>query len=150
MKKFDFRALSVGALIYFVGSYLSTALVAIVLVEASADIDLLAPDKNEFLIELAISLILIYLAGFYTQKLSRVNSLNQSLVLGIILFLFNLPGTLNQIGDPKSDPFLWNITYDISLIAFAYLGNIIAVRKTKKRNNRGTLNNMKWSEKCEK
>jgi hypothetical protein len=132
--KFDFRALSVGALIYFVGSYLLTALVAIILVEASADIDLFAQDKNEFLIELTMSLILIYLAGFYTQRLSRVNSLNQSLVLGIILFLINLPGTLNQIWDPKGDPFLWNITYDITLIVFAYLGSIIAVRKTNKRN----------------
>jgi hypothetical protein len=132
--KFDFRALSVGALIYFVGSYLLTALVAIILVGASADIDLFAQDKNEFLIELTMSLILIYLAGFYTQRLSRVNSLNQSLVLGIILFLINLPGTLNQIWDPKGDPFLWNITYDITLIVFAYLGSIIAVRKTNKRN----------------
>lgn len=135
LKKFDFRALSIGALIYFVGSFILTAIVVFLLVEVVPDnIDLFANDRNEFLIEWVITLIVIFLAVYYTQRLSRIDNFNQGFVLGIILFIFNLPGTLNQIGDPKGDPFLWNFTYDISLILFSFLGSRIAIWKTKRKN----------------
>jgi len=130
MKRLDFRALSIGALIYFVGSNLLIAIIAFILVDVDNDNFVIT---YEFLIELLVSIIMIFLAGYYTQEQTRVEILNQSLILGIIFFVYHLLGTLSQMGDSNGDPFLWNISFDISIIIFAFLGSKFSIWRTKRK-----------------
>lgn len=130
MNKFDYKALAIGALIYFIGSFLLIGALAILIVEVDMEIKLTG--QLEYYIELISSIILILIAGFYTYMFSKLKKLNQSVVLGIILFLYHFPGTIMQFEYPDGDPFLWNIIYDTSLILFAYLGSVFAIRKMRK------------------
>ncbi|MFC0213955.1 hypothetical protein ACFFK0_16110 [Paenibacillus chartarius] len=132
--KLDYKTLAIGALIYFIGIYLAGFLILLLLLAVES----IFPDLSfanmfnhalETILDFAIAWVVVFGAGYFAAQRTLHREINHSLVLGMIIFTLSLIGTIVDVFNPKGDPFLVNISFDLSLLVLTYLGGILAQRK---------------------
>lgn len=135
LSKFSFKSLGIAILIYLIGIYVFPVILAAlfyVILELTGNelpFDSLRNDYFEYILELLLSGFIMIVVGYYANKIARNTKLDHSLIVGFILFGYNLIQSIIDMFNPKGDPFLINLIYDISLIIFSYLGGRIAKKR---------------------
>lgn len=135
LKSVDFKALSIGLLIYIV----TTAAAVFLFIAGLNAAQFHITPIWEYVFELCINMLAIFCAGYYTFKLTRPGLRDHSLLLGIIVFSFLAMGTIAQLFDSEGNPFLLNITYDASSLLLAYLGGRMARRRGLRQSEAGNI-----------
>ncbi|MBD2868298.1 hypothetical protein [Paenibacillus arenilitoris] len=134
VKRIDFKALSIGVLIFAFCSIAAGFLLAAALAELSIQTGYeLMTDKSELALEFLLAWFSVFWAGYYAQKTARKPGPDHSLLLGAILFAYHLIGTISAGFDPEGDPFVLNIAYDGSIVLFSLLGGKFARRERNKK-----------------
>ncbi|WP_028608341.1 hypothetical protein [Paenibacillus harenae] len=134
VKRIDFKALTVGVLIFAFCSVAAGFVLVAALVELSYQTSYeLMNNTSELIGEFLLAWLSIFCAGYYAHKISKKPGLDHSLLLGAIIFAYQFFGTIAALFDPESDPFLLNILYDGSIVLFGYLGGKFAKRRLYKK-----------------
>lgn len=129
LKSIDFKSLSIGVLIYIFSTIAIGFLFASLLAATYFDLT----HQSEWAFEFLVNSISILCAGYYTYKLARPGLRDHSLLLGIIIFVYLVIGTISQLFDAEGDPFLLNTAYDVSTLLLAYLGGRLARRNLSRK-----------------
>jgi hypothetical protein len=129
LKSTDFKALSIGVLIYI----FSTIALSLLLASLLAAIFINLTEQLEWVSAFLINSISILCAGYYAYKLTRPGLRDHSLLLGIIIFIYLAIGTVSQLFDPEGESFWLNMTYDCSTLLLAYLGGRLARRSLSRK-----------------
>ena len=141
-KNINFKALTIGIIIFLLGSFilglLLFYLIFLLLEQFNSELEMIdfLSDQSELIVSYLVSWAFGFYASYYTVIRTINKPVDHGIILGVLLLMYHLIGTALDLFDPKGDPFILNISYDVSVFICFVLGSKYA----KERYEKGQLN----------
>ncbi|GGG86338.1 hypothetical protein GCM10010918_50660 [Paenibacillus radicis (ex Gao et al. 2016)] len=125
--KIDIKAILIGVIVYFIGSFIFPLAFTYFLVTIKFELVLLLSPIAELVLDLFLISIVILCAGYCTNTFSsNKNKLINSIIVGVLISLYNIVGTMTGINNYETHMFYINICFDLSIIILSCIGGIIS------------------------
>lgn len=132
--KLDIKAILIGVIVYFIGSFIFPLAFTYFLVAIKFELVLLLSPTAELVLDMFLISIVIVCAGYCTNKFSRnKNKITNSIIFGVLISLYNIFGTMTEMNNYETQIFYINICFDISTIILSYIGGVISKKSKYKK-----------------